>query len=44
VSERSTNLLTWEPMRLEPTFVPASNAQEFFRATGLKIESLRVVK
>jgi hypothetical protein len=42
--ERSTNLLTWKPIKLEPTLLPATNAQEFFRATGLEIESLRMIK
>ena len=43
-AERSTNMVTWEPMALEPTLVPATNAQEFFRLTGLEIESLRMIK
>jgi hypothetical protein len=43
-AERSTNMLTWEPVQLEPTLLPATNAQEFFRLTGLAIEPLRVVK
>jgi len=43
-AERSTNLLAWEPMTLEPTLVPATNAQEFFRLTGLGIESVKVLK
>ena len=43
-AERSTNLLAWEPMSLEPTLVPATNAQEFFRLTGLEIEQVKVLK
>jgi hypothetical protein len=44
MAERSTNLLTWEPIKLEPTLLPATNAQEFFRVTGIGIESLRMIK
>jgi hypothetical protein len=43
-AERSTNLLTWEAFPLEPTLVPATNAQEFFRVTGVEIEPVRMVK
>jgi hypothetical protein len=43
-AERSTNLLAWEPLTLEPTLVAATNAQEFFRLTGLGIESVKVLK
>jgi len=43
-AERTTNLVTWEALTLEPTLVPATNAQEFFRLTGLGIESVKVLK
>ena len=43
-AERSTNLLAWAPMTLEPTLVPATNAQEFFKLTGLGIEHVKVLK
>ena len=43
-AERSTNLATWEPMTLEPTLVPATNAQEFFKLTGVSIEKVKVLK
>lgn len=43
-AERSTNLLAWALMTLEPTLVPATNAQEFFKLTGLGIEHVKVLK
>ena len=42
--EHTTNLLTWEPLTLEPTLVPATNAQEFFRLTGVGIEPVKILK
>ena len=42
--ECSTNMLTWVPVRLEPTLLPATNAQEFFRLTGLAIEPVKVLR
>lgn len=42
-AERSTNLTQWQPMTLEPTLVHATNAQEFYRVTGLGIESVKIV-
>ena len=43
-AERSTNQESWEPVLLEPTLVPAANAQEFFRLTGLEIEPVKMLK
>ena len=43
-AERSTNLVAWEPMMLEPTLVPATNAQEFFKLTGVSLEKVKVLK
>ena len=43
-AEWSTNLVTWEPLQLEPTLLPATNAQEFFRVTGVEIQPVKVIK
>lgn len=40
--ERSTNLMAWEPMAMEPTLVPATNTSEFFRPGGLSIGPVKV--
>ena len=42
--ERSTNLVDWSAVLGEPTFFPATNAAEFFRASRLTIETLKRVE
>jgi hypothetical protein len=43
-AERSTNRTEWAELWLEPTLLPATNAQEFFRVTGLEIEPIKMLK
>ena len=44
VIERSTNLVNWSSAAGEPTFFPATNRAEFFRATRLTIEMVKRVE
>ena len=43
-AQRSKDLVAWEPMTLEPTLAPATNAQEFFKLTGVSMEKVKVLK
>ena len=44
VLERSTNLVQWRPFKAAPTYVPATNAMEFFRNKRLAIEKVTLVE
>ncbi|MGD0745942.1 MAG: hypothetical protein ABSA45_12385 [Verrucomicrobiota bacterium] len=44
VIERSTNLVNWTAAAGNPTFFPATNKAEFFRATRLTIEKVKRVE
>ena len=44
VLERSTNLVQWRPFKAAPTYVPATNAMEFFRNKRLAIERVTLVE
>ena len=44
VLERSTNLVQWRPFKAAPTYVPATNAMEFFRNQRLAIERVTLVE
>jgi len=43
VLQRSTNLVDWVPFAGAATWLPATNAQEFFRSERLTIESVQLV-
>lgn len=43
VLQRSTNLVNWVPFAGAATWLPATNAQEFFRSERLTIESVQRV-
>ena len=43
VLERSTNLVEWQAFNAAPTYVPATNAMEFFRNKELGIERVDLV-
>jgi len=43
VLQRSTNLVNWVPFAGAATWLPATNAQEFFRSERLTIESVQLV-
>jgi hypothetical protein len=43
VLQRSTNLVNWVPFAGAATWLPATNAQEFFWSERLTIESVQLV-
>ena len=43
VLERSTNLVEWWTFKAAPTYVPATNAMEFFRNRELGIERVDLI-
>lgn len=43
VLARSTNLIEWRTFDAAPTYVPATNAMEFFKPKGLAIERVGLV-